>query len=320
MDATITITLSFIYLWSWGKCDVNILFVTAIERNIVQAFRGNVHQHGALTHSAWLNIGHDTIRPGDHYDWDGMRRGGKASQPGWLFQFTLKGWGWLEKQSHSKQVPTGSAFSVKIPSRHRYYADPACEEWSFFWLIANQSYIVERIIRIPQLYNRVLSLEGENSAAVLLAFRNLVDALCQDQPGDAYRVESRLMAFAYELERFTFLAQHPLAGREALLEAVRSRTTQPLSVEDLSRDFGMSRTHFSHYFRKTTGESPAAYLRKQRLKQAEILLTTSNLSIKEIAAEAGFTDANHLCKSFRAHFQCSPGDYRQLATSSLSAK
>lgn len=294
--------------------------MTPLERNIAKAFRGKVLQHGALTRSAWLNIGHETVRPDDHYDWDGLRRGGKPNQPGWLFQITTKGWGWLERSpGHPKQIPVGSAFSVKIPSRHRYYADPACEEWSFFWLIANQPYVVERLMRLPQLNNRVISLAGE-SAAVLLAFRNLVDELCQDQPSDAYRVESRLMAFTYELERHVFLAKHPLAGREALLETVRDRTAQPLSITDLGRDFGMSRTHFSHYFRRTTGESPAAYLRKQRLKQAEILLTTSSLSVKEIAAEAGFTDANHLCKSFRAHFQCSPGDYRQMATSSLSAK
>ena len=52
------------------------------------------------------------------------------------------------------------------------------------------------------------------------------------------------------------------------------------------------------------------------VKQAENLLVASSLSIKEIAAEAGFTDANHLCKAFHAHFQCSPGDYRRMATSS----
>lgn len=293
--------------------------MTTIERHIVKAFKDRAHEHCALTRGAWINAGYETIRPGDHYDWDGMRRGGRANKPTWLFQYTIKGWGWLERASQRKQVSAGNAFSVKIPSRHRYCADPECVEWTFFWFIVNQPAVVERITRVPQLHNRIISLDGDG-AATLLAARELVETITQDQPVDPYRAEVRQLAFAYELERFVFLVNHPMAGRDALLDTVNRHPSQSSSVTDLARDFGMSRTHFSHYFRRVTGESPAAYLKKQRLKQAENLLVSSSLSIKEIAAEAGFTDANHLCKAFRAYFQCSPGDYRRMATSSMTMR
>jgi AraC-like DNA-binding protein len=296
--------------------------VTVLERQIFKTFSGENHFHRPLTGRSWINAGYETVRPGKAYDWDGLRRGGQRRSPTWLYQYTLQGWGCLELPSRSEPVPAGSAFSVTIPSRHRYHSDPACEEWAFFWIIVRHPYAVERIAKNRQLHNRVISFAG-NPTAPLTVTLDLVAALSSDLYNDPYRTEMLVLSLVYELERWTFASRHPARQQESVLakcqNLMRGRTNRSLKAAELARDFGMSRTHFSHYFRKTVGDSPAAYLRKQKLKQAETLLTTSQLSVKEIAAKTGFTDANHLCKVFRAHFQCSPGSYRRTATSSLAA-
>jgi AraC-like DNA-binding protein len=275
-----------------------------------------------LTGGSWINAGYETILPGMPYDWDGLRRGGRRGSPTWLYQFTLKGWGCLELPSRSEQVPSGSAFSVTIPSRHRYHSDPACAAWTFFWIIVRHPYAVERIVKNRQLNNQVIAFAG-NPTAPLAVTLDLLTALGSDVYSDPYRTEMLILSLIYELERWTFTSRHPARQQEGVLakcqDLMRSQRDRSLKASELARDFGMSRTRFSHYFRRTVGDSPAAYLRKQKLKQAETLLTTSQLSVKEIAAKTGFTDANHLCKAFRAHFQCSPGSYRRTATSSLVA-
>lgn len=312
----------FIQPWSLEKCDVNILFVTETELRLKRIFSTQPFLHRPLTKHGWINTGYETVRPGTAYNWDGLKRGGQASRPTWIFQFTLHGWGWFEASAQKKQVSAGSGFSARIPSRHRYYADPACEEWTFFWLITHQPYAVERIAKCPPLHNRLVSLPGD-AAAPLPHVLDLLEAMEQDAYSDPYRIEALLLNFVYELERWTFLAHHPKAERDTLLTKchalIRENAERFLDVSDLAKSFGMSRTHFSHHFRRLARDSPAAFIRKQKLRQVETLLTASSLSIKEIAAQTGFTDSNHLCKAFRAHFQCSPGGYRRIATSSAAS-
>ncbi|CAN5820591.1 hypothetical protein BH09VER1_BH09VER1_47040 [soil metagenome] len=143
----------------------------------------------------------------------------------------------------------------------------------------------------------------------------MAEAVAPEEIGDPFRLEAQLMATVLELERWAFMAKHPSAKRDSFLESIVRRMKQARSVSDLAREFGMSRTHFSHYFRRTAGESPAVFIKKHRLTQAETLLVTSTLSVKEIAATIGFSSANQLCKAFRAHYRTSPGDYRRMAPS-----
>ncbi len=301
--------------WSLRKCDDYILFVTSLERHIAGFFREGSHRHRSMTRHTWLNMGYEIIKPGMPYDWDGLRRGGNRNQVIWLFQFSLRGWGWLETKNRRKKIQAGHAFSVKIPSQHRYYADPACEEWSFFWLMVKHPYAVERILSIPAFDNRVLRF-GEDAVAPLSTIRQLLEAKRATGVADAYRAEVQLLSVVYELERWAFLAQHPMSKRDTFLDSIRDQNSPAHSVENLAQQFGMSRTHFSHHFRRMTGESPAAHLRKERLKQAENLLATTTLSVKEIADKAGFASSNQFCKSFRAHYQTSPGNYRRMFPSS----
>lgn len=59
------------------------------------------------------------------------------------------------------------------------------------------------------------------------------------------------------------------------------------------------------------GHSPKHYLQLLRLRQAAILLSSSSLAIKQIALQTGFSNPYHFSTAFKAHFQCTPGQYRQ---------
>lgn len=120
----------------------------------------------------------------------------------------------------------------------------------------------------------------------------------------------------FELEREAFFLRHPFDPRERLLrfcrEYVRSHLDRSFPVAELAAVNGMSRSNFSHHFRKVAGMSPAAFIHRIRLEEAAILLGEQKWSVKQVAAQTGFSDANHLCKAFRKRFQTSPAIYKQL--------
>ncbi|MFL5653151.1 MAG: AraC family transcriptional regulator [Ktedonobacteraceae bacterium] len=77
---------------------------------------------------------------------------------------------------------------------------------------------------------------------------------------------------------------------------IEERLAEDLSLAELASEVGLSPSHFSSLFRKTTGLSPHHYLVQRRLERAQHLLTSTNLSIGEIATTVGFYDQSHLVR------------------------
>jgi len=262
-----------------------------------------------------VNTGLETVTPQHHYEFDGMRTPALSKAPIGVFQYTLEGWGELEAEGGVSSVPVEHALSVKVPSKHCYRSADGCERWVFFWMVFDHPYIIERLYSKPDLMNKVVGLQAD-SAPVRAAFALL--KIVWSKNADPFAAEQALYRWMLEMERWVFSQRHPEEPRQTLLDEVRRLTLvhieEAVPVEWIAKKFGMSRTHFTHHFTRTTGLLPAAFMREVRLHAAAGLLRERNLSVKEVAARTGFADANHLCKTFRSQFHLSPGAYRHLRT------
>ena len=65
-----------------------------------------------------------------------------------------------------------------------------------------------------------------------------------------------------------------------------------------------------------TGISPVELLRDMRLREARRLLTTTELSISEIAYEAGFSTPAYFTKCFREAYSQTPSELRDSLSGS----
>ncbi len=92
--------------------------------------------------------------------------------------------------------------------------------------------------------------------------------------------------------------------------ALRSLDTD-FDVEDLAAAAGYSRTRFSALYQQLRGTSPGAFLRRERLRLAETLLSRPDLPIAKVGALVGYPDPTVFGRFFRSHHQMSPGDWRR---------
>jgi AraC-like DNA-binding protein len=248
------------------------------------------------------------------YHWDGMKRLGKQDHPLVIFQFTLAGWGHF--QVHGKppqELPPGAAFFAVIPSRHHYYLPEASPGWTFGWIGVYHPYLIARIARQVAETGALLQLQPQSALAALAT--RLVRGAFRKDFRDRFEVELALFEFTVTFERMAQQLRDPDGERERLLDELRSRVLanprQPIGVDALAADRGMSRSHFSHYFRARTGMSPARFMTEVRIREAARTLVATRAPLKQLSSEWGFANANHFSKVFRRFQHQSPAVYRR---------
>ena len=86
---------------------------------------------------------------------------------------------------------------------------------------------------------------------------------------------------------------------------------EELTVEELSKQIGLSRVHLYRKIKHLTGMSVSEFIRLVKLKMALPLLKNSGKSISEIAFEVGFSSPSYFTKSFKEQFGFSPTEYQK---------
>ena len=104
-------------------------------------------------------------------------------------------------------------------------------------------------------------------------------------------------------------------------EKLSSRTRQVLveleggeasgrSLAEIARSVGWSVSHLHAVFKKEIGTTPHEIVQVQRLRRAKELLASTELSIKEVAGECGYSNSAAFCHSFRQRTQETPKAWR----------
>lgn len=96
-------------------------------------------------------------------------------------------------------------------------------------------------------------------------------------------------------------------AKETLLANIESG----ISLADLAREAGLSRSHFARAFKATTGLPPHRWLLARRLERACELLLATDLSLDNIAARCGFADQSHFTRAFAKAMGATPGHWRR---------
>lgn len=91
---------------------------------------------------------------------------------------------------------------------------------------------------------------------------------------------------------------------------IEENITDPqLSVENLSRHVGMSRSTLYSKLLELTGQTPVEFIRSVKLNKAAQLLEKTDMTVAEIAYTVGFSTPNYFTKAFKTKFNMLPSDY-----------
>lgn len=103
---------------------------------------------------------------------------------------------------------------------------------------------------------------------------------------------------------------------QRLLLYLDAHYTEELSLESLSKEFGVSRFVLSRIFTEKLHTTFPDYVNSRRLDYARDLLLSTELSVTQIALDAGFGSSRTFFRAFQDSFHTTPGTYRRQTESS----
>lgn len=197
----------------------------------------------------------------------------------------------------------------------------------------------------PQIYGMLhgndgacfwIHFQGKEAASVLsdcgLYNGNIFDVGCSDEDADIvcdmiseitrkskcyqHRTRALFLLLLTNLARRTPDTAETSRNLDKIRTAVNAMENDSanLDVKGYADMCHMSEYYFLHTFKATMGMTPMKYRNMIVMERAKTLVRTTDLSIKEIAQQCGFSDPLYLSKKFKSDFGYSPTEYRKRYT------
>lgn len=237
-------------------------------------------------------------------------RARRRGAPEAIVIFCVAGLGWCETSGRVLAVPTGSVLVLPPRQSHLYRADDA-DPWTIWWchLVGGD---LEALLEGAGLGTGQLVTEVHDRFRMVASFDQVVGALETDETmpnlitaaGAAWGLMAQIAA-----DRISGVGRsEPVRLAK---EYLRANFASPVSLPELARLGGVSTSHFSALFRRSTGSGVTEYVKSLRMARARELLVTSDRNVGEIAHAVGYPDAFYFSRQFSTVHSVSPTAYRR---------
>ncbi len=230
----------------------------------------------------------------------------------YLLVYTISGKGRLRYEGNEYTLTKGSIFLINCLKYH-YYESSKEDPWEMLWI--HYYGVYASIYYEEYIKNSNPITTPEDSFFIESSLRHI---LSLHQKKDVYRelITSRLIIdILTELILYHALSEYSPKNIPNYIilikQKLNSEFRERIALDDLAKEFNISKFHLSKEFKKYTGTTINEYLIDRRISQAKELLKYSNLSISEITYACGLNNISHFINLFKAREGKTPLGFRK---------
>ena len=250
--------------------------------------------------------------------------------------YILSGTAMHRVDGKTSRVKRGDLFIINMDTVHAFYVDPEPQE----------PFVAYDLMFTPEFFDR--SIPGSHALEALSSsfmFYSLFGSRQEFHPyfsvsGSSYTMFGELfnkiylehrgrekgyleIIRAYMIELIITIfrmedsgARRPGSARnhravDYIIRYIREHYREPISVQELADRVYLSRDYLGRFFRETTGLTITAMIQKVRIEHVCHLLSATDRTVSDIAADCGFEDMKFFYGVFKKHMGLLPGDYRR---------
>ena len=266
--------------------------------------------------------GYEEIAAGEEYPTKGHAEGyyfdydkGRVLNEYQLLYVTAGSGMFKSEHQRDVRIGTGDLFLLFPGERHSYRPDPYTG-WHSYWIGFKGRNMDDRVKAGFMSVDKPVYHVGFSEEIVSLyeaAYRSAVEEAAHSQQVLA-GIVNHLIGLMYSLERNIILARDSVRVDMINRARLRIRTTLEggVTIQQIAEELGVSYSNFRKLFKEYTGISPSLYQQDLKLQRAKELLSTTAMSIKEIAYQLNFESPDYFSSKFRLKTGQKPSEFRSM--------
>ena len=235
--------------------------------------------------------------------------------------FPIEGSAHVVVDGHARRLEAGSAYFISGFRIDRQYCD---EYMDIYWV-----HFVPRSLRLRYALSQIVPFYRWGAADlrdwqdVIRQIPRLFENPAAEAPPPApsapaaltCKIHALMLDLVGDLASGTDVEQH-VAGDPVLerlgpsIDYLNENFLRAPKLAEIARRSHLAPTYFHRLFTRTFGMTPLHYVTRRRMETARQLLSTTNLTVKEIAYRVGFRSEFHFSRTFKKHMHVSPSHAR----------
>lgn len=226
-----------------------------------------------------------------------------------LIHYVVSGKGTFETGGKKYCLHKGNAFLITGEKGGAYEADKI-EPWHYVWINISGEMAVKFLknVGVSEKNPIFKSIDPDK-------LNRFAENLIQKRRENSFIVSGALYEFMGEMIK-TSKNRTEIAGKnpEDYINICKNYIIvnyhKKITVNDLSAFIGLDRTYLYRLFKKELDMSPNEFILGYKIKRAEELLLTTQLSVKEIANSIGYDDSLAFSRLFSKRYGISPTKFK----------
>ena len=234
--------------------------------------------------------------------------------------YCLKGKGEVEiDKFHKRNIKQGQALIIYPNMIHRYFSDEK-QPWSILWLHfnINNSFLLDLNLH----YEKIPFIEIKSEIKDYFIQRHFSDIIEYAKMKQSLGTTISLSNSLRQVLTDIYFLEDPLHKNtryfNRAIAYLKSNIEDHITVQDIAHHLDISEIYVNKIFKQASDRTPISYFNSMKITKAKQLLTITDLSIKEVAHELGFSDPYYFSRLFKKETQFSPTAYREIAKKTFS--
>lgn len=218
----------------------------------------------------------------------------------------------VEHHGRTFDLFPGSMYLIPANSQGRYWCE---DRMDLYWV-----HFKARILGGLELFDFFrfpyeIKVPKEEGKGIGVQWKKMVEKLPSEEISDVAERDVIMRTFLLRfLKKVDFSAHDEklkyLQRFAPALSYIEKNISREIMIGDLAASVNLQTNYFTNLFTRNFGTSPVNYINLQRIKQAQHLLQTGNMQIKEISSACGFSNQFYFSKVFREITGLSPVKFR----------
>ena len=205
-------------------------------------------------------------------------------------------------------------FSGKLPCKYGGLNGIYTDDWIFLDIDPEDEELIAGLEIPIDMVVHLGNIEELSRIILILTYEHYSASFFHKELEKRY-LEILFMKIGRILKDKSYLSDNALSEHNNCLIHIRNRIyTDPESIPDvegLAVQSGMSRSGFQHLYKKLFGVSVMNDVINARIESAKRLLSSTNLTVKEIAMKCGYRNEYNFMRQFKSRCGQTPTEYRR---------